>query len=127
MRWDDAAGRLVAASFRDWEHDTDDPPSRRAQTPPITTSMVAMLLVGACQDRDNAFESLQAVVGLYQRGAIGSEAVQQALRSLGSHELLSPAHLVRIIEQHPTTLPAAWPILQQSIREASNAPAHRPD
>lgn len=96
MRWDDAADRLVAASFRDWEHDTDDPPSRRAQTPPITTS-------------------------------IGSEAVQQALRSLGSYELLSPAHLVRIIEQHPTTLPAAWPILQQSIREASNAPAHRPD
>lgn len=121
MRWDGETSRMVVSQFRDWENHTNDPPSRRAQRPPVTTSMIAMLLVGACQDRDHALEPLQTFAALYRHGEIGSDAVKHALRVLGSQELVGPARLARIIEQHPQTLPATWPILQHSIQAAAVA------
>jgi hypothetical protein len=112
---------LVASRFRNWEHDTDDPPSRRAQIPPVTTSMVAPLLVGGCQDRDNAFVSLQTVASLYPRGEIGSAAVRHAVRVLASQELTSPAHLAASSSSTRRPCPPRGPSCRSRFRRRPSA------
>lgn len=119
VRWDDEAGRLTLSPHRDREHESDDVPSRGAPVPPVTSSLVAVLLVAVCQDGDNSFEGLQTIDSLVRRGEVGSAVVTSALRTLGSPDLVSPARLVRVVDRHPATLPATWPVLTESVRVAA--------
>ena len=50
LHWDESAGRLVVSSNRDWRGERDAPSRRGDSLPPLTTSMVAVVLATLCQD-----------------------------------------------------------------------------
>lgn len=116
LHWDESAGRLVAMPHRDWLAGRDRPLERGgAPVPPLTTSMVAVVLASMCHD-DPPRYYVREIVG---EGVVGSAAVTVAMRALLPHADFSPARVVRLLEDDPTTLPVLWPVLVESVRFAA--------
>ncbi|MGW6128488.1 hypothetical protein ACWFNE_00545 [Cellulomonas sp. NPDC055163] len=115
LRWDAAAGRLVVSPHRNWRGGDDGPLSPRTPTPPLTTSMVASLLLALCQDPPHTYYVLE-VVG---RGLVGSDSVTSAMRALLPSPLVSPARIAKPLDAEPTTLAVLWPVLVESVRHAA--------
>lgn len=114
LRWDPATAGLVVSPHRNWRDGTDGPLTGR-DVPPLTTSMVAVLLLSLCQDDPQTYY-VREVLG---SGLVGSAAVTAAVRALLPSPLVSPARMVRLVDAHPTTLPVLWPVLVESVRHAS--------
>lgn len=114
LRWDATTGRLVVSPHRDWRARKDGPLSGSGPVPPLTTSMVAVLLLQLCHDNPPTYE----VLAILRRGLVGSASVTLATRQLLTSEHVSPARLVRLLDAEPTTLPVLWPVLVESLRHA---------
>ena len=56
---------------------------------------------------------------LLRSGLVGSAAVTVAMRALVTQPDVSPARMVKVLEQDPTTLPVLWPVLVESVRYAA--------
>ncbi|MBB2924037.1 DUF6493 family protein [Cellulomonas cellasea] len=120
LHWDETAGRLVVSPHRDWRGQTDGPLRRGDAVPPLTTSMVAVVLASLSHADHHPQELLRS-------GLVGSAAVALAVRALVRHPDVSPARMVRPLESDATTLPVLWPVLVESVRHAATvdgAPPH---
>ena len=106
LHWDESAGRLVVFSNRDWRGERASRLRRDAPAPPLTTSMVAVVLATLCQDGDSYYQR-EIVHG----GLIGSAAVTVAMRALVTQPDVSPARMVKLLESDATFLPVLWPVL----------------
>lgn len=117
LHWDESVGRLVAMPHRDWLAGRDRPVERAgAPVPPLTTSLVAVVLASMCHDDPPRYH-VREIVG---EGVVGSAAVTVAMRALLPHADFSPARVVRLMEDDPTTLPVLWPVLVESVRYAAS-------
>ncbi|WP_421733301.1 DUF6493 family protein [Cellulomonas sp.] len=120
LHWDETTGRLVVSPHRDWRGETDGPLRRGDSVPPLTTSMVAVILASLSHVHYYAQEILRS-------GIVGSAAVTIAMRALATQPDVSPARMVKLLESDPTTLPVLWPVLVESVRYAAGvhgAPPH---
>lgn len=115
LRWDTAVGRLVVSPHRDWRTGTDGPLTPGGPPPPLTTSMVASVLLALCQDPPYAHHVLDIV----QRDLVGSAAVTSATRALLRSPHVSPARLTKPLDTEPTALAVLWPVLVEPVRHAA--------
>ncbi|MGY4642573.1 DUF7824 domain-containing protein [Cellulomonas sp. URHB0016] len=115
LHWDESAGRLVASPHRDRRGAQDAPLRTGDPLPPLTTSMVAVVLASLCHDCGSTYEQRE-IMG---QGLFGSAAVTIAVRALVAQPDISPARMVRLLESDPTTLPVLWPVLVESVRHAA--------
>ena len=120
LRWE--TDRLVASPHRNWSEGADGPLSRTGSVPPLTTSMVAVILASLCHDDADVFHPRE----LISSGLFGSAAVSIAMRALLPHPDFSPARIVKILEADATTLPVLWPVLVESVRHVATAPGAPP-
>ncbi|GIG41770.1 hypothetical protein [Cellulomonas phragmiteti] len=114
LRWDTSTGRLVVSPHRNWR-DGRDGPLPGGDVPPLTTSMVAALLLALCQDDPPTYY----VESVLREGPVGSAAVAHAMRALVPSPHVSPARMARLVDTDPTTLPVLWPVLVESVRYAA--------
>lgn len=120
LRWDVEQGRLVVSPHRDWRGEKDGPLERGGPLPPLTTSMVAVVLASLSHASYHPQELLRS-------GLVGSASVTVAVRALVTQPDVSPARMVKLMESDPTTLPVLWPVLVESVRYAAGvdgAPPH---
>lgn len=122
LHWDERAGRLVVAPQRNWRGGTDGPLDRGDPAPPLTTSMVAVVLASLCHDDAPRYY----VWSIVDSGLVGSAAVTVAMQALLPHPDVSPARMVTILESEPTTVPVLWPVLVESVRHAATVEGAAP-
>jgi hypothetical protein len=119
LRWDSEVGRLVVSAHRDWRTGRDGPllagPLLAGPVPPLTTSMVAVLLAALCHDAPEIYHQRQ----IFGSGLVGSAAVTVAVRALLDQPVISPARMVRPIDGDSALLPVLWPVLVESVRVAA--------
>ncbi|NLV78893.1 MAG: hypothetical protein GXY65_06025 [Rhodococcus sp.] len=116
LRWDDTSQAMIVGDHRNWAEGTDGPlPGGGGGASPLTTSMVAVVLVGVCHDTPD----LHSVVSLLRRGLVGAAAVSVVMPMLLGQPKVSPARLVRLLDSDPSLLPVLWPVLVESIRCAA--------
>ncbi|MCL2091899.1 MAG: hypothetical protein FWH11_12010 [Micrococcales bacterium] len=117
LSWDNDAGRLVATEGPREAADTTRP---RATPPdvPLSTSLVAVALGLVARDGKDGLSSESDLVRFVGKGLIGSAAARIAVVTLLGCPEVSPAKLVRVLEKHPETLSALWPLLAEPVRVA---------
>ncbi|PFG44146.1 hypothetical protein ATJ88_2864 [Isoptericola jiangsuensis] len=115
LRWDASEGRLAVSAHRDWRTGEDRPLSK-GPVPPLTTSMVAVVLATLAHDAASTY---------HQRGIlrerVGSAAVTVAVRALLASPDVSPARLVKAVDDDEDLLPVLWPLLVEPVRHAADA------
>jgi hypothetical protein len=88
----------------------------------MSSSLVAAVLVRVSEDGgDWGQVRADHVAGLADRGVFGADEALVAVRTLLTQEAVEPARIVRVLEQHPQTLPVLWPLLTEPIRVAGAA------
>lgn len=118
LHWDESTERLVVMAHRDWLAARDRPLERRgAPVPPLTTSMVAVVLASLCHDDGGARYYVHEVL---RDGLVGAASVTVAVRALLQTPDFSPARVVGLLEADPTTLPVLWPVLVESVRHGGS-------
>ncbi|MFD1815534.1 hypothetical protein [Rhodococcus gannanensis] len=115
LYWDADAGALAVAEHRNRTAGTDAPLDRNGPVPPLTTSMVAVVLAGLCHDAPD----LYYVTAILTARAVGSESVRAAMRALLTQPDVSPARMMKVLESDPELLPVLWPVLTESVRCAA--------
>ncbi|WP_206040467.1 hypothetical protein [Rhodococcus sp. HNM0563] len=115
LRWDEASKTMIVGEHRNWVDGTDGPVAGGSAAP-LTTSMTAVVLVGACHGRPDMY----SIRSILRDGLIGSGSVAVAMRALLTQPDVSPARLVRLLERDASLLPVLWPILVESIRYTSD-------
>lgn len=115
LHWDAAAGALVASDVRDRYGRSGGPLSRSGPRPPLTTSMVAVVLASMCHDSTEDYYLRDILTG----SLFGSGAVHTAIGALLESPAVSPARMMRFLEQDPLLLPLLWPLLTEPVRRAA--------
>ncbi|SFK14527.1 DUF6493 family protein [Cellulomonas sp. KH9] len=115
LRWDVGTERIVVSPYRNWRDGSHRPPTG-PDVPPLTTSMVAVLLLGLSTDSPYTAGQVRATLG---SRLVGSAAVTHAVRALLPSEHVNPGHLVRPLDVDAATLPVLWPVLVESVRHAA--------
>lgn len=93
----------------------------------LPLSLVVAALASVAEDGQPGQIAGRVLGGLVEKGRIGSSGVRAAMRFLLTQPEVSPARVVRVIENHPHLLPTLWPLLTEPIRVAglSDAPPPR--
>lgn len=120
LRWD--TDRLVVSAHRNWRDGADGPLRQGPHVPPLTTSMVAVVLASLCHDGAAVYHPREVI----RSGLVGSASVTVAMRALLTQPDFSPARIVKLLEQDATTLPVLWPVLVESVRHAASIPGAAP-
>ncbi|UJP41467.1 hypothetical protein F1D97_08680 [Cellulomonas palmilytica] len=119
LRWE--GERVVVSPHRNWRGGTDGPLAGGGPVPPLTTSMVAVVLASLCHDAAEVHHPRE----LLGSGLVGSASVTVAMRALLPHPDFSPARLTKVVED-PALLPVLWPVLVESVRHAAATPGTVP-
>ncbi|MGW4480727.1 hypothetical protein [Rhodococcus triatomae] len=117
LYWDTDAGALAVGEHRNRTAGTDAPLERVGPVPPLTTSMVAVLLAGLCHDAPDVYY----VTTILTACAVGAESVGAAMRALLTQPDVSPARMMKVLDSDPALLPVLWPLLTESVRYAAEA------
>ncbi|MEJ7647691.1 MAG: hypothetical protein WKF57_01390 [Nakamurella sp.] len=114
FHWDPEARRIARSKARALSHPEQLAPITRDGHPPLSTSLVAVVLAGI-HDGDTHFAA-----ELVRRNQFGAAAVTQVLTALLGSPDVDPARLVHILTAVPQTLPALWPLVTESVRLAGD-------
>jgi hypothetical protein len=115
LHWDAQSGRLVVETHRDWLKGKDGPLSAGERSA-LSTTLVAVA-VGLLGNGANSGSYL--IRQLVEHNQIGAAAVTAAIRTLLRSPAVSPARLVKILEDNNYLLPYLWPLLTEPIRLAA--------
>ncbi len=111
LAWEQRAGALVPRPMpqfgQPWQ----------PRTGPITSSMVAVWLVGLAQ----ATPGTLALSEVSEQ--VGAPAVGVAMSQLLGHEDFSPTGIMKLIETRQDLLAVLWPVLTESMAYAASVPA----
>ncbi|QSR25184.1 hypothetical protein CFH99_06055 [Nocardioides aromaticivorans] len=92
----------------------------------LPLSLVVAALASVAEDGQPGQIAGRVLGGLVEKGRIGSSGVRAAMRFLLTQPEVSPARVVRVIENHPHLLPTLWPLLTEPIRAAGGSEAPPP-
>lgn len=88
---------------------------------PLTTSLHAVVLSTLCNDGDGGLGGIRLVKTLVQRRLIGWDGMRAAIRALLDSPDVSPARMMRAMEQEPLTRSVLWPVITESLAFAAQA------
>lgn len=110
LRWD--ADRWVVESY-------DSPRHPAAENlPPLTVNLVAAALASFADDGPPGQFAGRHLAEVVEKGRLGSTGVRAAMPVLLNQPEVSPARLVRAVQDQPHLLPTLWPLLTEPIRAA---------
>ncbi|MBM7367462.1 hypothetical protein [Gordonia hydrophobica] len=119
LHWDATNKRIAVERRRDGVGDVDAPPRSRHSSR-LPTSLLAKPIAALCDENDAGRYELPRLI---DRGVASADTVALVTRQLIRCDAVSPARLVRILELEPTTMPALWPLLTESIAYAATLDA----
>ena len=122
LQWDSQLKALVAHDNRD-----DNKKSRKASKPELPISIITMILATTAQSKNSYtyYYSMELVNKLAKKeglrnkdGQLNPHIVKRAMEIILQSPDVSPAKLVRSIENNLHLLPVLWPMLTESVRFA---------
>ena len=117
LHWDAKKKSIVACDHRNWLKRTDGPLDR-AKVPPLTSSLLTVIVGLLAQDGDATYYAPKLLRESIENGAIDEEMIRKAVQTLLQNPVVSPAKLVRILEKNIKLLHVLWPMLTESIKFA---------
>lgn len=110
LRWD--ADRWVVEPYDSPRHPAAE------DLPPLTVNLVAAALASFVDDGPPGQFAGRHLAEVVEKGRLGSAGVRAAMPVLLNQPEVSPARLVRAVQDRPHLLPTLWPLLTEPIRVA---------
>ncbi len=116
LHWDESEQKMKVSEFRNWRSEVNGPLD--GESAPLSAAMLTTIVGLLAQDGDAVYSSRASVRRLVKSGELGVAMLRRATRTLLSHESVSPAKLVRVLEKEAELLPVFWVMLTECIRAA---------
>lgn len=114
LHWDTEQKKMVVCAHRNWIKGNDGP-LNAAKCPPLSKSLLTLMIALLAQDGSATYYVPDMVRQYIASGKIGVGTIRNATKILLQSPIVSPAKLVRILEDDKKMLPVLWPILTESI------------
>ncbi|GHU06314.1 hypothetical protein FACS1894158_12350 [Betaproteobacteria bacterium] len=118
LHWDVEQKAMLVCEHRNWREGTDGPLAGRTQAPPLSSSLLTVIIGLLAQDGSALYFAPRFVKQLFERGEIGEEIIRNATQTLLRSPAVSPAKLARALENDIKLLPALWPVLTECVKSA---------
>jgi hypothetical protein len=117
LHWDVEQKNMMICAQRNWV-DANDNTRKNIQVPPLPFSLLTVVVGLLAQDGDAVYSASRMLRKCVENGQIDDRIVRKALQLLLSFPAISPAKLVRCLEQDVTLLPVLWPVFTESLQSA---------
>lgn len=116
LHYDPGRKKLVVSKFRNWRKGKNGPLDGGAT--PYSKIFLTIALASLAQDGESIYGAKSLVRRLVNEGDLSCELLRDITRELLSHEAISPAKLIRIIEKENELLSVFWVMLSECISHA---------
>lgn len=119
LHWDAGQRAMVVCDKRNWIEGKDNP-LRGTQVPPLSASLVIVIIGLLAQDGDAKYYAPALLRECIKKGRINEQIIRKATQIFLQNPVVSPAKLVRILEKDISLLYILWPMLTECIKYAGN-------
>jgi hypothetical protein len=116
LHWDVEQKRMAVSKFRNWRKESTDP--LNGGSTPITASMLTIIVSLLAQDGEAVYYAPRMLKECVENGTMDAEVVRKATQILLQSPAVSPAKLVRVLENDIRLLPTLWPMLTECVKAA---------
>jgi hypothetical protein len=119
LLWDTGQKKMTVGEYRNWVDENDNTLNREnIQVPPLPFSLMTVVVGLLATDGDAVYSAPRLLRKCVENGQIDDRIVHKALQTLLQFPVISPARLVRCLENDVKLLPVLWPVLTESLKSA---------
>ena len=116
LHWDTNQKRMIASSFRNWLKEKYGP--LEVSSTPLPASLLTILVSLLAQDGSAVYFAPRLLQQCMENGIVDAEIIRTTTRILLQNTAVSPAKLVRSLENNVRLLPVFWPMLTECVKAA---------
>lgn len=123
LYWDMEKKAMAVSEYRNRTDNSEGPLKGVFPLPPLPVSILTVLIGLTAQDGEAEYFAPRLIRQFVEKGMIGVDVVYKAASALLQSPAVSPAKLMRVLEQDVTLLSVMWPLLTECIKYAGRAAA----
>ena len=116
LHYDESKEKVVVSKYRNWRDERTDP--LKGEPTPYSKIFLTIAVSTLAQDGESIYGAKSLFRQLVDSGYLSVENLREIMRELLSHEEISPAKLVRIVEKESTLLSICYVMLIECIKYA---------
>ena len=116
LHYDNLKKKIVVSRFRNWRNEENGP--LKGESTPYSKALLTIAVALLAQDGESIYGAKSLFKQLVDSGDLSTDVLRNITRELLSHEEISPAKLVRIVEKERELLSICYVMLSECIKYA---------